>query len=273
VTDVLVSLDRAMPCGLVAGNPWRRHLWSNFDFTASNPKALAEEYLENGFVPLKDGFRKRACVDCDLCVPVRIDLENFDEQVTDSKKLRSERKHILRHNDDLETFFRNDLPPIGIFTDGGLALSPHVQLLEKYTHARFPLKKKFNAAVEVQSMNYPGFDPVSLDLVAPQNFLAGVSIAHIAHHSAYATKIFFDPSLTKQGMGLYLMLETIRLLKDQNLKYLYIAEWTKSTSSLSWKDKLTPFEIYIDDEWIRYDHRDIRIIRDHRHDIYPGLGQ
>lgn len=278
--SVVVSETGIKPCHLIEGQDRRVMIHTpriptehgNITVNTLHQERLtADSFMADGFIPDADGFKRKECPSCEICIPVRINLHDFNEAAGQNAKLRNERKKLRDINGDMRSIVQAGLPPIATEFESVKYAHKHADLYQRYTAVRFPLKREFNAVAELEGMaRYRGFRPHHLDVVSAGNRLAGTTIFHIAERSAYGTVFFYEPALLKDGIGHYMMLETIRTLQQRDIDYLYLASWSSRPSPLSWKSKLTPLEMLIDGEWVRFNHNDMRAMRDRDHPAYPA---
>jgi arginine-tRNA-protein transferase len=230
----------------------------------------ADVLLEAGYAPrLYSHFFKKACADCEACLPVRIPLQRFI--------MNKDHRNILAAN-HLKLEFGDGLPPV---REGGVTNSWR-QLTETYNGTRFGSGNRAVTGMEPYAMGpsgdefveqhrkIPGMTPFYMTAAHENGDPAGFVIFHLGKKSVYATRLIYDLDLRKQQIGHYLALETIRELQSRGADYFYLAEWAQN-SSFSWKDKLRPLELRFADEWIPVNTReDMRKFRDDRIPAYPA---
>lgn len=184
------------------------------------------------------GFRRSGnnvyrphCEDCYLCVPVRLDVNQF----TASKQ----QKRCWNKN-------RN----ITLLSHPAQFNEEHFQLYSRYLAARH---------------THGGMDPASrsayrdiissdwshselLELRRNQELVA-VAIIDKLSDGLSAVYTFFDPELPKLSLGILAIQHQIQLVKQRNLKWLYLGYWNPASQKMSYKVHFQPLHYFVDEQW------------------------
>lgn len=211
---------------------------SNLRFELSHGNAeFMEILLRKGFRHFGHHFFRPDCPDCKACVGIRIPVRDF-------KPNRSQ-KRCLRDNQDLVL----DAGPI-IVDEERLAL------LNRFQVARW--MDKGWTLIEYDEPQYQSSfqwdTTISQELTVRDRSgrLLGVGIIDLATHSASATYHYHEPGETQRGIGTWMILKEIQLLKDMGLDYLYLGLWNGECKSLEYKKNYRPFEMLESTGWVRH---------------------
>ena len=206
-------------------------------------KSLFEEYLledisqvefeyllAHGMRHFGDYYFRPRCLDCHLCIPIRIRVEDF--------KITRSQKRALKSCQGLKV-------KIG---------PPH------YTDEKFNLyinhKKKFH--------------PLQDDVEDEQNFrlsfyvntafgiefeyymderLIGVALGDHTTNTFSAIYTFYDVNASKLSLGTFSVLKQLEFCQQQAVKFYYLGYYIEDNQSLRYKAGFRPNEVYIDCSW------------------------
>jgi arginine-tRNA-protein transferase len=187
------------------------------------------------------GFRRSGhyvyrphCDSCQACQPVRLRVDEFEPR-------RSHRRCLSR-NLDIK------------YTPRPLAFNEeHYALYRRYQAARhagggmdkddreqyraFMLTSQVDSALAEFSVNG---QVVMVSLI--DRLLDGLS----------AVYTFYDPDLSKRGLGVYNVLTQIGLARGLGLPYLYLGYWIKNSPKMAYKAEYQPLEVLRDGIWTPY---------------------
>lgn len=65
---------------------------------------------------------------------------------------------------------------------------------------------------------------------------------------------FFEPSLARHSLGVYIILDHIRLAKAMGLPYVYLGYWVKGSPKMDYKKRFRPLEVLEPTGWRRRDN-------------------
>ena len=80
--------------------------------------------------------------------------------------------------------------------------------------------------------------------------LVGVVILDIDEKNLSAVYSFFDPKLNKFGLGNYMIVQCLLFGKNNQYDYLYLGYYIEEISSMSYKSRFKPGQIFNNNEWI-----------------------
>ena len=205
-----------------------------FELAQSSPEFL-DILLERGFRHFGDSFFRPECPGCEACVGIRIPVDTF-------KPNRSQRR-CLRDNTDLVL----DMGPVIIDEE-------RLDLLNRFQLARW-LDKNWSL-IEYDEEQYRSSFCWDANLLQElivrdqQGKLLAVGIVDFTQTTASATYHFHDPQESRRGLGTWLLLRELELLKTMQYRYLYLGLWNGQCKSLDYKRRFLPHELLVDGEWL-----------------------
>ena len=192
----------------------------------------------------KQGFRRSqnvlyrpSCADCSACFSARI-------KVADFKPTRSQRR-VMKKNVELQrsamspwatdeqyTLFRRYLEHR--HADGGMAdmdIFEFAAMIEET-----PIKSR---VIEYTAPTDDG-----------TRDLAAVCLTDVFDDGVSMVYSFFEPELTKNSLGTYLILDHIDIARGAGLPYVYLGYWVPGSPKMAYKAGFNALEIYRKGEWI-----------------------
>ena len=173
-----------------------------------------------------------ACPDCDACVAVRI--------VSDKFVATRSMKRVSKANAGLTV---NEREPIA--TEEQYAL---FRLYQQSRHASGDMARMdfvdYRALIEET--------PVESTVLEFRDFegcLVGACLIDRVTNGLSAVYSFFDPDLSSQSLGTYIILWLIEHAKKQELPYVYLGFWVDECDKMSYKAKFQPLEHYSPSGW------------------------
>lgn len=191
----------------------------------------------------KQGFRRSqnvlyrpSCADCSACLSARIKVSDF--------KLSKSQKRILKRNAHLQrkatspwateeqfSLFRRYLDTR--HADGGMA---DMDIFE------------FAAMVEetpVRSRVVEYNSPAQ----GERPDLAAVCLTDVLDDGLSMVYSFYDPDLTRNSLGTYIILDHIEIAREADLPYVYLGYWVPGSPKMDYKAKFTGLEVYRGGKW------------------------
>lgn len=187
--------------------------------------------MEAGFRRSGENIYRPACHDCQLCIPLRIPVNNF-------KANRAQRR----------TFKANQ--HLGIHIIDNLYQDEHYKLYREYMQHRHPGggmdEDDPDAYMRVISSSWSDTRLVEF---RDKNKLVAVSVIDILQNALSAVYTFFAPELEPQSPGVFAILSIIGLAKEQHKDWLYMGYWNPECQKMSYKNAYRPHEIYQNMHW------------------------
>ncbi|MBN2701301.1 MAG: arginyltransferase [Methylothermaceae bacterium] len=185
-----------------------------------------------------EGFRRSGdlvyrprCPGCSACVPVRIPARHF-------RPNRSQ-KRCFKCNQDLEVIARApEFHP------------DHYHLYQRYLKARHPDGSMADATPD----DYMAFltchwcETLFYEF-RRQGKLVMVAVVDLLDDGLSAVYTFFDPELSRRGLGTYAVLWEIAAIKRLEMEYLYLGYWIETCPQMAYKSKFRPQQRYQMGAW------------------------
>lgn len=189
----------------------------------------------------RSGFRRShaiayapACPDCQACVPVRIDVEDF----VDSRAFR----RVRRANRDLAVA---PCPPA--------ASGEQHRLFLAYQETR-------HAGGDMAAMNFHEFRAMVEDspihtLVYefrdPDGLLTAAVLTDVMNDGLSAVYSFFRPDQPERSLGSFVILVLLDACRSLGLPYLYLGYWIAESRKMAYKSRFQPLEGHGPGGWAR----------------------
>ena len=211
-------------------------------------RRVVTELIGRDVVSLHDalsltGFRRShsvayapACSDCQACIPIRVDSLNFKPSRTQAR--------IERMNADLSW---QVCEPI--------ATTEQYELFMAYQNGR-------HSKGEMSRMDFDDYqtlvEDTSIESLVyefrdPDGVLKAVCLADRICNGLSAVYSFYDPQLTRNSLGTYMVVWLVRQAKELGLGYVYLGFWVAACSKMSYKSSFQPVEIFHKGHWITSD--------------------
>lgn len=225
--------DQPHACSYLSGRQ-ARNLYPDPNKPAS--KHLYSHLIQHGFRRSGDHIYRPFCAECSSCVPVRIDVAQFQPN-------RSQ-KRCLKRNQDVQT----KIHPAEFNPQ-------HFELYERYLAGRHLGGGMDNPTPS----SYTNFltsswcDSAFLEFWL-ENKLIGVAVTDFVINGASAFYTFFDPELAKRSLGTFAILKQIELAKNYELSWLYLGYWIAESPKMSYKTNFSGLEGYYTD-WQKIDKK------------------
>ncbi|MBT4890399.1 MAG: arginyltransferase [Rhodospirillales bacterium] len=189
------------------------------------------------------GFRRShsvayapACSDCQACIPIRINCQKFKPSKTQAR--------IERVNSDLSW---QVCEPI--------ATEEQYNLFMAYQNGR-------HSDGEMSRMDFEDYQALVEDTPIEslvyefrnsEGVLKTVCLADQICNGLSAVYSFYDPLLTRNSLGTFMVVWLVRQALEMGLGYVYLGFWVKACSKMSYKSSFQPVEIFHEGHWIASD--------------------
>lgn len=205
--------------------------------------ALQGEYAEKLNNTLsKQGFRRSqnvlyrpSCAECSACLSVRIRVADF-EPTRNLRRVARRNSHLVREatspwaTDEQYRLFREYLD--GRHADGGMA---DMDIFE------------FAAMIEETPIRSRVIEYVSDP--DGERGLAAVCLTDVLDDGLSMVYSFYDPALTSESLGTYVILDHVEIARDVGLPYVYLGYWVPGSPKMGYKARFPALEVYQDGEW------------------------
>jgi len=201
------------------------------DPNAIMSNALYSELIQHGFRRSGSHAYRPHCPNCNACVPVRININKF-------KISRSQRRCFQRNQHLSVSLHPAEFNP------------EHYELYCRYLAARH-IDGGMDNPTEQSYRNFliSNWSDTQFIEFRDQSMLVAVAVTDTVTHGLSAFYTFFEPSLAKQSLGTYAILQQIADAKAQHLSSLYLGYWIENCMKMSYKNTFSALEGYIDQRW------------------------
>jgi len=219
-------LTAAMPCPYLPDRQERKL----FTHLAGKRAASLHQLLsDNGFRRSQNLIYRPACEGCSACQSVRIVAKDFEP----SDRFR----RVLQKNADVSAAVCEPR-----------ATTEQFALFKRYLAAR-------HAGGGMTQMNFIDYEymvedtPVQSVLVeyrlnsARDNPLVAVALTDVMPDGLSMVYSFYDPDLTKRGLGNLLILDHISQVRKASLQFVYLGYWVKDSPKMAYKAAFRPLEV------------------------------
>lgn len=239
-------IDSEEDCGYVPGRTSRQaHIALEKPTASSFAEAKRATFLDYKFERLRAGYLSEAfsaaaniCPSCNLCVPLRVNLDAVVESKT-QKRMR----HVAA--DTLETF-----------NTYGAGLPVLVPFYRAYMEARHPQSKMATFTEQHIRNIFSHFTDMMVTHSNAPTKIQSVALMDVHKGEATLDMIVYNPNYKQNGVSLGHLswLEAQSYAQAQGIKYLYVGSYNAGPK-LAYKATRNPeaLEAFVDGEWKKFD--------------------
>ena len=201
----------------------------------STNKKIYEELSINGFRRVENWMYRPVCDNCSACKSYRVDIGKF--------KITKSLKRILKN-------FEN----FSYSLEKNISTKENFELFKRYQSVR-------HAGGSMSDMDEDEFasmietSPINTSLLEFRDeykSLIGTILLDINEKNLSAVYSFFDPKFNKLGLGNYMIIQCLLFGQSNKYKYLYLGYYIEELSSMSYKSRFKPGQIFNNNEWIDF---------------------
>ena len=223
----IYMLTKATACPYLKGRVEKRIAT---DITYNNK--VYNELALNGFRRVENWMYRPVCDNCSACKSYRVDIKNFELT-----------KSLKRIN--------KNLGAITFKIIKNTATTEHFDLFQKYQFERHS-GGSMSDMDENEFISMIETSPIKTKLMEfrdPYKNLMGVILLDIDDVNLSAVYSFFDPKLSKLGIGNYMISQCLIFGKKNKYKHLYLGYYIGELSSMSYKSRFKPGQILDGGDW------------------------
>ena len=226
----IYMLTKATSCPYLAGKVEKR-----IATDISTNKKIYEELSINGFRRVENWMYRPVCDNCSACKSYRVDIGKF--------KITKSLKRILKN-------FEN----FSYSLEKNISTKENFELFKRYQSVR-------HAGGSMSDMDEDEFasmietSPINTSLLEFRDeykSLIGTILLDINEKNLSAVYSFFDPKFNKLGLGNYMIIQCLLFGQSNKYKYLYLGYYIEELSSMSYKSRFKPGQIFNNNEWINF---------------------
>jgi arginine-tRNA-protein transferase len=219
-------LTAAMPCPYLPGKSERK-LFTHL--TGRRAATLHHLLSDNGFRRSQNLIYRPACDGCTACQSVRIVAQEFEPN--------ARYRRVRKANED-----------ISVEVCQPRATAEQYALFKRYLEAR-------HSGGGMTQMSFVDYEymvedtPVQTVLVeyrltsVRQRPLVAVALTDVMSDGLSMVYSFFDPELSRRGLGNLLILDHIEQVRLAGLSYVYLGYWVKDSPKMAYKGRYHPLEV------------------------------
>ena len=198
---------------------------------ADHEKASA--FIQQGYRRSGLFVYKTACLNCDRCIPVRINVNRFSFS-------RTQKRTYQKNADRLSARMK----PLS-YSDS------HYQLYNRYLQVKHPASEMTTHNNPEQYQQFMLQTPMTSYLFefSSDNIIEMVSLIDEIEDGLSAVYTFYDPFNPKFSLGIYAILWQIELVRRLQKTYLYLGYYIADCHQMSYKKGFSGLEAYIDGKW------------------------
>lgn len=233
------------PCPYLEGRMERKLFTS---LQSGNADQLNNALSHQGFRRSQNVLYRPSCSECSACLSARIRVADF-APTRGQKRTARRNAHLSRHvaspwaTEEQYDLFRVYLD--SRHAEGGMAD------MDVY---------EFAAMIEETPIRTRLIEYADRDT----GKLAAVSLTDVLEDGLSMVYSFYDPELTKQSLGTYMILDHVQIARDMGLPYVYLGYWVPGSRKMGYKANFSALEVYAQGKWSLLTDPDA-----HRAELHP----
>lgn len=200
-----------------------------------NPGGVYNQLISRGFRRSGEFIYRPGCSSCNACVPVRI-------LVNECRLRRTDRRNLKLNSDLMVRYCKAGYTP------------EYFNLYQRYLASRHAGEGMDNPTPEdfERFLLNPWGDTVFIEIRLNDQCVA-VAVTDATSSGLSAVYTFFDPEMTKRGLGRFSILQQISLSAEMNFEHLYLGYWVEGCNKMEYKSDFRPQEQFDGTDWVRVD--------------------
>ncbi|OIQ93127.1 putative arginyl-tRNA--protein transferase [mine drainage metagenome] len=218
-----------LPCPYLAGRMERKIVT---ELSGPDAESLHETLSRAGFRRSHSIAYTPACQGCSACIAVRIVVKDFEPNRTMRK--------ILRRNAGLEARFT----------------APHASAEQYRLFARY--QESRHSGGDMALMGFYDYrsmvedSPIQTFVVEFRDnsgMLRAAVLTDRMDDGLSAVYSFYEPTMSEDSLGTYMVLWLVEEARRQNLPYVYLGYWVRDSGKMAYKIRFSPLEAYGPGGW------------------------
>lgn len=221
------------PCPYLPGRMERKL------FTAlqgDHSEAMNDKLSQQGFRRSQNVLYRPSCADCAACLSARI-------RVADFVPSRSQRRVIKRN-----AYLQRDVASAWATEDQYALFRRYLD--HRHTHGGMADMDvfEFSAMVEETPVRTRVLEYRDAAL-GPNGPLVAACLSDVLEDGLSLVYSFFDPDLSEQSLGSYMILDQIDLARRVGLPFVYLGYWVPGSPKMDYKARFSALEVYHQGAW------------------------
>jgi arginine-tRNA-protein transferase len=193
--------------------------------------------LEKGFRRSQNFAYKPICENCNACISVRIEVDEFIANKTQKRVLKKGEHLIRRITPPVLTDEQFNLFSSYVLTRHG----EHDMANMSYPDVRYMVEE---TSVNTRVIEYRTVD---------NNILVGWTISDFIDNGISMVYSVYDVNETARSPGIYAILDHINMAKKLQNKYIYLGYWVKNSVKMAYKGNFDALELFENNLWKKRD--------------------
>ncbi|MBR9651980.1 arginyltransferase [Thalassovita aquimarina] len=205
-------------------------------FTAlqgDSASALNDSLSQQGFRRSQNVLYRPSCTDCAACLSARIRVDSFIPNKSQRRTLKRNARLTRRATSPWATEEQYDLFRRYLdsrHADGGMA---DMDVFE------------FAAMIEETPVRSRVIEYVDSDT----DKLIAVCLTDLLSDGTSMVYSFYDPKLTRESLGTYVILDHIEIARESGLPYVYLGYWVQGSGKMGYKSRFSGLEVFKAGRW------------------------
>ncbi len=193
--------------------------------------ALYSHLIQYGFRRSGDLAYRPHCLNCQACVPVRINTAKFTLNRSQRRCLQRNQHLTVSHH---SASFNNE----------------HYELYCRYLAARH-IGGGMDNPTEQSYINFliSSWSETSFIEIREGKRLVAVAVTDYVQHGLSALYTFFDPDMKANSLGTYAILQQINIAQTRGFPWIYLGYWISNCQKMKYKQNFSGIEGYINQKW------------------------
>ncbi|KAB7615573.1 arginyltransferase [Amylibacter sp. SFDW26] len=225
----------SQPCPYLDGKVERK-LFAGLQ--GEHADALNNALSKQGFRRSQNVLYRPTCADCSACLSARIRVADF-KLSRSQKRVLNRNKHLIRdasapwateHQYELFSRYLNKR-----HADGGMA---DMDMFE------------FSSMVEETPVRSRIVEYSTQHELYERSELTAVCLTDVLDDGLSLVYSFFEPDQQRNSLGIYMILDHIKIAQEAGLPYVYLGYWVPGSSKMGYKSNFNALEAFYKGEWV-----------------------
>lgn len=187
--------------------------------------------MANGFRRSSDQIYRPNCENCNACKSVRVFCPQFTPSKSQKRLLKKNKAYILKSSSTpKDIYYELYENYINTIHHDGSMFPANTQQYESFT------KSTVTEQIFIETWD--------------EDKLISVAVTDILIDALSAVYTFYHPDYRARGLGVFSILNQIKLCQNYNKRFLYLGYQIDSCKKMNYKNKYFPYQELINNKWI-----------------------